>query len=37
MHESDSDGGACDYTMTGVKEDTSGVYGTSGNISETID
>ena len=32
MHESDSSGRACDCTMTGVKEDTSGAYGTSGNI-----
>lgn len=36
MHESDSGGEACDYTMTGVKEDTSGAYGTSENILKAI-
>ena len=32
MLESASGGGECDYTRTGVKEDTLGAYGTSGNI-----
>ena len=33
MLESASGGGGCNYTRTGVKEDTLGAYGTSGNIS----